>query len=266
MLSLGVSESRISRPVLLLILPLAVTVFLLAEFIIPPAQQLARTERMLTLSSMSSQGNDSAWAQDGRQYLNVKKFGPMNKPIGIEIYSFAENGSLDTLIQARDADVESDHSWVLENVTKKRIVSSQLVTEHTASLRWNAFISPEQLRFLGLPLDSIPPVELYSHVLAMQKLHQKATRYAHAFWETVCIPVSMAAMVMIASSFVFGMELNRGRGQSLTYGMGFGIAFSLSQQVLNHLSVLLELSPAVGPLLPSLLTGIFAAYFSRAAG
>ena len=264
MLSLGISESRIIGSVLKLTLPIVATLLLTTEFVIPPAQQLAQEQRAYALSSSaSSHVDNSFWAQDDHQYLNVQQFGPGNVPLGIDIYAFESDGSLDSIIHADHAVIRSDGMWLLSIVSRKRIYASEFRTDHLASLPWRSFIPIRQIRFLILPLNSTPPVELYWYIRSLEQRHQNATRYEQELWTKASIPLSMVAMIMIAAPFVFGSTRAQSTGQHLTRGVGFGIVFSLSQQILGRLGLLLDLSPAVTALAPSLLVIVLAIYLFR---
>lgn len=261
MLSLGVSQRRIIGSVLILTLPIVAFLLLVEEFVIPPAQQLAQSQRSSALvSSTSSDDQDSFWAHSDRQYLNVQHFGPKNLAIGIDIYAFAPDGSLKSIIHADHADIRRDGIWLLTGVSRKRVASSQMVTDRLASLSWHSFIPFQQMQFMTLPLESIPPIALYRHVRDLDRQHQRTTRYSHELWAKISIPLSMIAMIMIAAPFVFGSNRLTSTGRSLAFGIGFGIVFSLGQQILERLGLLLELNPALAALTPSLLVIALAFY------
>ncbi len=266
MLSLGISERRIIGSVLALTLPVVAGLILMAEFVIPPAQQLAQAQRTSALSSSTSSHDDNSfWAQSNHQYLNVQQFLRGNVPIGIDIYAFAADGSIKSIIHADRAFIQPDGIWQLAGVTRRRVNSSIIRIDYLASLSWQSFIPPQQMQFLTLPLTSVPPIALYWHVRGLEKQNQKATRYEHELWTRVSIPVSMIAMIMIAAPFVFGSARAQRIGRNLSLGVGFGIAFALSQQILDHAGTLLDLSPAITALAPSLLVIVLAIYLFRRA-
>ena len=60
------------------------------------------------------------------------------------------------------------------------------------------------------------------------------------------------AMIMMSAPFVFGRVRTQSTGQRLAYGVGFGIVFSLMQQIFDHLGLLLRISPALTASGPSL--------------
>ena len=265
MLSLGISQGRIIRAVLLMTVPIIAVLFLLAQFVIPTAQQWAHAERNATLHSETYQGDDSLWAQSGRQYLNVHRFGPNDVPVGIDIYAFNTDNSLASFIHADQATIKADSTWLLDNVSRKRVEQSILRTDHLPSLAWHAFLSPRQLRFLNLPIDSIPPVTLYQHILSLQRLDQNASRYEEAFWAKISIPFSIVAMILIVTPYLFGQARLQNMGRSLAFGIGFGIVFSLVQQILDHLGLLLNIWPAFTALSPPLIVILVATYLLQPA-
>ena len=254
MLSLGVPERRIIGAVLAVAVPAIVLAFLTAEFVIPPAQQLAQSRRSSALAAHATSSEQSSfWAQNQHQYLNVQQFQRKSVPIGIDIYDFAADGSLRSAIHAGRADIKPDGTWLLADVTRTNIVFFQITTDHLKTLPWHSFIPPRQMQFLTLPLDSIPPIALYRHIRDLDRQHQRNTRFRYEFWAKAAIPFSMLAMVVTAAPFVFGSARARSTGRTLALGVGFGIAFSLSQQILSRLGLLLHISPAVTALAPPLL-------------
>ena len=266
MLNLGLSERRIIGSVLILTVPIVIVLFLMMEFVIPPAQQLAEERRTSALlSSISVQADSSFWAQNGHQYLNVQRFLPGNVPIGIDIYAFAIDGGLESIVHASRADIRPDNVWLLTDVTRKRVHASQIRTDHLAMLSWASFIPSRQIEFLVLPPESIPPIALYRHILTLERQHQRATRYKQELWAKASIPLSIVAMIMIAAPFVFGSLRAQSNGQHLLQGIGFGIVFSLGQQILDRLGLLVDLNPALTAMTPPLLVmGLAIVLFYRA--
>ena len=260
---LGVSEARIIAPVMKLAVPIVLALFLMAQFVIPPAQQLAQSQRMSALSSSTSiRTSDSFWARRDNQYLSVQEFEYGNIPRDIDIYDFADDGSMKSLIHADRADIQPDGTWLLSGVSRKRIDSSQFETEYLPSLSWPSFI-PTQL--LVLPPEDMPPVALYRYVRDLEERHQQAVRYEQELWEKISIPVSMLAMIMITAPFVFAPPRSQNSGQQITIAVVFGIVFSLCQQIMRHLTLLLGLNPAAASLAPSLaLVGLAVYLFQRA--
>ena len=252
--SMGISERRIVGRIVMLAIPIAVVLFLLAEFVIPTAQLLAQERRSQALTSVTTRlGEDSFWAQGNGQYLSVQQFRYGNVPGDIDIYAFNTDGRLASFIHAQSADIRPDGTWLLRGVIRKRVQASQFQTERLASLVWHSFISASQTRLLILPPESMPPIALYRYVRALEQQHQRATRYERELWAKLSLPLSMMAMIMVAAPFAFGPPRAESLGRQVTLGAAIGIAFSLAQQIASHLDQLLGLDPAVTALVPPVL-------------
>jgi lipopolysaccharide export system permease protein len=280
----GVSPRRIVGSVLKLAGCAMIALFLLAQFVIPPAQQLAQAERASRLSSSEAvRSGNSFWAAGDHQFLNVRRFDNGNIPSDIHLYEFAANGELLKLIQADHAELHPDGSWLLEDVSIKRFSGnrsaaegipgsaggatrdSRIDTDRLASFLWHSFLRPRQASVLILPADSMQPIELYQYVRDLERRRQPAARYAQALWAKIDIPLSMVAMILIAAPFVFGPLRSQGAGQRMLIGTMIGIVFSLVQQITTYLGLLLNSSPALTETVPSVLLMALALYLFRRA-
>ena len=252
--SLGVSEARIVGAVLKLALPIIVVLFLVAQFVIPAAQLLAQRQQAAALNDAVPQVSSGGfWAENNRQFLNVRDFESGNALLGIEIYDFDDDGTLQTYLHADRAEIKPNGTWLLTGVQRTRIVASQFVTDQLPSMPWNTFITARQVQLLTLPPETMPPVALYGYIRHSEQLHQQAIRYKQQFWTMVSIPLSIIGMVLIAAPFVFGSQRSASAGRQLLIGTILGIVFLLSQQITGYLGLLLDLNPALSALAPSLL-------------
>ena len=264
MLSLGIPERRIIGAVLWLVLPLTASLFLLMQFVIPPAQQLAWEQRAAALATAGTHGaGPGFWTQHDREYLNVERFEGARVPVGIDLYSFRADGSLERVIEADRAAIEPDGTWVLAHVSRRRVTAWRIETDHLPTLRWHSFVSPGEIRFLVVPLDSVAPLTLLRHIRALPP-DQRAPRDEQVLWSEASLPLVLVAMVMAAAPFVFGSPRSQSSGQHLARGVGVGIVFSLGQQILSRLGLLLGLSPALVAVGPALLVIALAIALLRA--
>ena len=262
----GMSPRRIVGSVLRLAGYTVLALFLLAQFVIPPAQQLAQSQRASRLSSSEAvRSGDSFWAAGDHQFLNVRRFNNGNIPSDIFLYEFAANGEPLRFIQADHAEIRPDGNWLLVDVSRKRFNGDQIETDRLASLVWHPFLRPRQAAVLILPAESMQPIELYQYVRDLERRHQPAARYAQELWAKIDIPLAMAAMILIAAPFVFGPLRSQGTGQRMVIGTIIGIVFSLLQQITIYLGLLLNLNPALTATVPSVALMALALYLFRRA-
>ena len=266
MQSVGVSRRQIAASVLKIGIPIVVVLFLLAEFVIPTGQRLAQAQRMSKMSvGATIENGNGFWAQGNRQYLSVRWVDLGNVPRDVDIYAFGDKGELKDFIHADKARVGSGDAWQLSDVTETQLIDGKARTEHLDSLSWPTFLSPNQVQLLILPPDSMPPIELFRYLHALKQQNHQVARLEQAFWSKVGIPLSMAAMVLIATPFVFGPPRARTGGQRLAIGTAIGIVFSLAQQLTSLVALLLDLNPLLAAIAPSLLLIAATQYLSNRA-
>jgi lipopolysaccharide export system permease protein len=265
MQAVGISERRIVAWVLKLAAPIVIVLFLVAEFVIPTTQRLAQAERMSKMSTETSiEDGNGFWAENDHQYLNVRWVDYGNVPRDIAIYTFTQDGELDSFTHADSATID-DRTWLLNGVVRTRLLTPEVQTEHLATLPWPSFLRSHEVQLLILPPDSMPPLELYRYIRELKRENHQAARLEQAFWTKVSIPLSMAAMVMVAVPFVFGPPRARSAGQRIAVGAAVGIVFSLTQQLTSLTGLLLDLSPAFAAMAPSALLLAFTYYLQRRA-
>jgi lipopolysaccharide export system permease protein len=262
----GLSSARIVGSVFMLGAATVIALFLIAEFVIPAAQQKAQAGRASRLSSaQAARSGNSFWAHGDHQYLNVRQFEAGNVPSDIYLYEFAQSGELQTLTQAEHAEVHPDGTWLLEGVSRKQFSGTRIETDQLASLPWRPFLRPRQASLLILPPESMQPVELYQYVHELKRRHQPVGRYAQELWAKIDLPLAIAAMIMIAVPFAFGPQRTQSMGQQMMIGAMIGIVFSLLQQITTYLGELLNVSPVLSATLPSFLLLALALYLFRRA-
>jgi len=266
MQSVGISRRQIAGSVLKMGVPVVLVLFLMAEFVVPTGQRLADAQRLSKMSvGATIENGNGFWAQGNGQYLNVRWVDVKDEPRDLDIYDFGNGGELKGFIHADKAKVAAGDAWQLRDVTRTLLVDGEARTERMAQLSWPSFLSSKQVQLLILPPDSMPPVELFRYIHALKQDNQQAARLEQAFWTKVGIPLSMVAMVLVATPFVFGPPRARTGGQRLAIGMGIGIVFSLTQQITSLVGLLLDLSPLLAAIAPSLLMIGATQYFTRRA-
>ena len=249
----GVSEARIIGAVLKLCVPIALALFLLAQFVIPPAQLAAQREQAAALgNAVADLAGGGFWVHKGRIFLNVRDFSGGNRLTGIGLYTLAPDGTLLSFIAADRATIEPDGSWALTGVIRKQTGNGRTETDSPPRLLWKPFLSPRQLRLLTMPPQMMPPLTLLAYIRALKRQHQQAILYAQAFWSMVAVPIALFGMALIAAPFVFETRRSGTAGRQILVGGLIGIVFLLVQQIIGYLGILLALDPAGSALAPSL--------------
>ncbi|WP_298215033.1 LPS export ABC transporter permease LptG [Acidocella sp.] len=253
--SFGVSEARMMGAVVKLCLPVILGLFLIAQFVVPPAQQKAQREQAAALGdALPGLSNGGFWAQKNGVFLNVQNYTGRHTLRGVEIFAFNPDGTLQSHIRAETARPLPDGEWQLTGVERDAVSNGQIETDHPASLAWRPFLSDKQLQLLAIPPETMPPLALFAYVHELKRQHQEALIYEQSFWNMVAVPVSLIGMVLIAAPFVFGGTQRSGHaGWQTVTGAVIGIGFLLIQEITGYAGLLMAVNPAISALTPPLL-------------
>lgn len=252
--SFGISQARIIIAALKLCLPIIITLFLIAQFIIPPAQQAAQREQAIAMGdALPGLSNGGFWTQKNGIFLNVQSYIGNRFIRGVSVFTFTPEGALTSLLQADSATPQPDGTWQLNDVRRYTVTNGQTTTSFLATLDWRPFLTIHQFNLLSLPPQTMPPLALYHYVQQLKRRHQEALTYEQTFWNMVAAPLSLIGMTLIAGPFVFGLQRSGGTGRQIVVGALLGMSFILTQQIIGYLGLLLAISPAFSALAPSLL-------------
>ena len=111
-------------------------------------------------------------------------------------------------------------------------------------------VKPEALSFTGL----------WSYLGYLQQNEQDTSTYELALWRKIMQPVSIAVMLLVALSFIFGPLRTVTMGARIIMGVITGITFHLTNEIFGPVVMVYQIPAVVGAVLPSLLFIGFATY------
>jgi lipopolysaccharide export system permease protein len=247
----GMSIRRICLSVLATGAILMLATLILAELVVPPMDELARTRRSRALSdtgvTVTKQG---FWARRGDSFIHVGKTLYDGAAADVEIFETDARGRLEKFTHAREANILENSQWLLRGVTLKTFTEQGIVTRQIASLALDSFLSSDQVDILELPASSLSTPDLYRYIQAMKKSGQNADRYSLALWRKVSLPLTTGAMILLALPFIFGSSRKVTAGKRIVIGSFVGIALYFADQLAVHLGLLLSLRPGITAMAP----------------
>ena len=100
-------------------------------------------------------------------------------------------------------------------------------------------------------------VGLYRYMLYLEENDLEPSSYQLAFWNKILTPFSIAAMLFLSVTFVFGIFRSVSSGHRITVGVLVGISFYLFSQMLNYFALIFKLNPFLISIVPILIiTGL----------
>lgn len=250
----GSSRFNIVTSALKTALPLMLVIMLVGEFVAPVTKLAADDLRTQSRSDgqvvLSVHG---VWAKDGEAYINIGQARRDGTLSNIILYYFDDDMQLDRITQAAQAEYR-DNQWQLLNVTDTLFNHGVAVTtEQQAARGWHSSLTPEKLGVVAIDPDELSMRGLWEYQAYLKDSGQDGSRYALEFWRKALQPVMVMAMMLLASSFVFGALRSVTMGARLLLGILFGFGFYVANEVFGPISLVYEVPPVIGALGPSLL-------------
>ncbi|AKO45054.1 LPS export ABC transporter permease LptG [[Haemophilus] ducreyi] len=253
MQSTGFSRFRIGLAVMKTAIPIIILTMSASEWIIPKVEQFARNMRSVAQSGGSMLStNGGFWAKDGNNFLYIRHIENEHQLNNISIYHF-ENKVLTSVSQA-DSALFNGKDWTLQNLQTATITDHGIQTTHQASQNWQTTITPSKLGIVSLKPESLSIAGLADYVNFLTETGQDSKRFQIAFWRKVYQPISMAVMMLLAISFIFGPLRSSAMGTKLFIGIIAGFIFYVSNIVFGNMTLVFSWLPiAIGALIPSLI-------------
>ena len=171
----------------------------------------------------------------------------------ITVWKFNDQDQLEKTVFARTADYDGDQHWTMNNVTVTHLTNVHLEKSYLATREWKTVLTPNKLTIVTVKPENLPISGIYEYIQYLKESKQDPARYELAFWRKVLQPVSIAVMMLLALSFVFGPLRSVTMGARVLSGVIFGFVFYVSDSVFGPMSLVYGISPIIGALAPSLL-------------
>ncbi len=266
-LAMRTAGMRLRRVIGMVLLPglvLLTLMLLTAQFVAPKLEM--RAERMRAAAQAEDVSVDfrgGFWSRDGRHYVNVGRMLRGRTPSDVAIYEFDDAGRLRRYVHAQRARLEQDNQWLLQDVVIKRLYPSPARARALSQLRWESFLSAEQLGVLVVPPQSLSPLDLYFYVRDLRARSERAPHEELRLWQQIAQPVVTLAMLLVAVPLVMGSNRASTLSRRVLAGTLAGIGLYFASQTLGYLGLLLELPAPLTALLLPMLILIFATRLLR---
>ena len=157
-------------------------------------------------------------------------------------------------ITQADRAVYGDNQWQLQKVEKSLINENLIQQNKEADQVWQTTITPSKLGIVSLKPESLSISGLSDYVGFLKETGQDSKRFEIAFWRKVYQPISMAVMMLLAISFVFGPLRSSAMGTKLFIGIIAGFVFYVSNITFGNMTLVFTWIPTfIGALIPSLI-------------
>lgn len=255
---LNIVTSVMKSAILMMLLVTAV-----GEWVAPQLEAQARQLRAQAISGGSLiSGPQGQWARDGSQFINIGEVQETGLLLDVTIYQFSAERTLQRVIRGENAQFVDD-AWRVRDVRYTEMGEDEIQNYRLASWVWRTGLTPEQLGVLTVRPESLPITGLQSYVNYLQSNNQDASRYQLALWRKILAPFTVAVMLLVALSFIFGPLRSVTMGARILLGVITGFVFHMANQVFGPIAQVYNIAPLIGALLPSLIFATAAIYIMQ---
>ncbi|MDY0927547.1 LPS export ABC transporter permease LptG [Enterobacter sp. CFBP8995] len=250
----GFTRMQVALAVMKTAIPLVLLTMAVGEFVAPQGEQMARNYRAQQLyggSLVSTQ--NGLWAKDGNDFIYIERIKGDNEIDGVSIYKFSDQRRLLSVRYAASATWNADKKlWALSQVDESDLQDAKQITgSQTLSGEWKTNLTPDKLGVVALDPDALSITGLYNYSKYLKQSGQVAGRYQLNMWSKIFQPLSVAVMMLMALSFIFGPLRSVSMGVRVVTGISFGFLFYVLDQIFGPLSLVYGLPPILGAILPS---------------
>jgi lipopolysaccharide export system permease protein len=187
------------------------------------------------------------------------------EPGNIDLFSFNDEGELILAISAKTARVSADRRWSFKGVRKKELVDGEFQTTRDDELQIENLWSRAELPTLALSSQSMRLSVLYQYAAYLKSNEQAHENYELTFWQRLTLPLTVAAMVLLATPISAGIGSRRDANLGFNMAMGalIGIFFFLGSQIAFAVGQILELNYLLITLAPIAVVVLFSVYLLK---
>ncbi len=268
MQSSGVHKWRIVMAVLKPALAVMVLGLVLGEYVAPPLEQVANSNKAIQISGGDSINPDTGtWRKVGNDFIHINAIAPGGQSLyGVSRYTIDEDRRLVSASFAESAEYVEDQDsgyWRMNNVQQSLFSGNQIDTGNYLEEEWHAELSPELLSVLLVEPDRQSISGLYRLAQFFQAEGLDSAVYFLAFWKKLLQPLSTLVLVVLAISFVFGPLREATMGYRIFIALSIGLAFTTVQRMMEPVSLIYGFSPLMAVLTPVLLCAMAGYYLMR---
>lgn len=259
----GLSRAKITMSAMKSIVVVIIAIMALGEFVTPKSEAKAKQLRTQALSGGSLLSSDSlTWAKDGNDFVSINQVLDQNTLQNVNIYQFSDELKLTQVISANQAKFILNN-WLLTDVKQVVFTEQRIQNSQVKELVWESSITPDKLGIVAVKPEALSIKGLTEYVSYLENNGQDPSRYELALWRKILQPISVAVMLLMAMSFIFGPLRSVTMGARTSMGVLAGFGFFISNEMFGQVALVFQLPPVLGALLPSSLFALLALVLLR---
>lgn len=232
----------------------SILIFLVGEFLAPPAEQVAQQLRLKAMGALVAQEFRSGlWVKDERSFVNVSEVLPDASLRDVRIFEFDEEFQLLSISEATSGHYYAEGRWLLDNVVRTIFSNGSARVERLDETNWKSALNPDLLAVLMVIPDRMSLVNLYQYIRHLSENHQKTGRYQIAVWKKLTYPFAVLVMMALALPFAYMQDRMGVVSVRVFMGIMLGTSFHMLNGLFSSLGIINNWMPFFSAITPSVI-------------
>lgn len=239
----GQSLWRIVSWVLRPALALMLASLLISEWLIPYSSEQAQAVRGESSRSVSLGEVRGYWMREQDRFVYVEYANSAGELRHVEMLQFDANQHLTQSLRAAQGQYQQGQQWQLEQVQRVVLQADGVaVATQEQVLPVQLALQPRFVHLVTQSPESLAPSQLWSYIQYLGQQSQAPASYHLALWQKLTAPFALAALVVLACSFIFGPLRQQSVGFRLVIALFVGLGFRYLQDFLGYASLIYNVS------------------------
>lgn len=245
---LDIMKSVMKSASLLIIISMAI-----GEWVAPAGEAAARELRAQAISGGSLISSKSGvWAKDGKYFVHIGEVEDKGTLSEIQVYRFDDDLKLSSWVSA-DSAIYAGKYWQLKNAVETNITQDKIKSVNYEIMDWKSTLTPDKLGVVTVKPEALSIRGLNDYLDYLAANGQDPSRYELAFWRKIVQPLTVAVMLLVALSFIFGPLRSVSMGARILMGVFTGLLFYVSNEAMGSVALVYQLPPFFGATIPSVI-------------
>lgn len=259
----GQSRWNIIKSAMKSALLMVIAIMALGEWVAPASEAKAKELKTRAISGGSLFSSDRlVWAKDGDDFVSIGEVVSKELLRDINIYRFDQQLNLLEIVYAKEANFDGEQ-WQLDQVGTTQLQSQQIADTKLPQQGWRSSLTPDKLGVVTVKPEALSIKGLLDYVTYLENNSQDPSRYQLALWRKLLQPITVAVMLLMALSFIFGPLRSVTMGARVIMGVLTGFGFFIADQVFGNIALVYQIPVIIGAVLPSMVFAGVAAYLLR---
>jgi lipopolysaccharide export system permease protein len=259
MRSFGLSRQAILRQVIYSATLLLVIVTLMGEFIAPKLLVDAQLYRQRAMGRIKTFSADKIWLKKNAQFIYAGRAKSNSELENISIFSFSKSKKMLRYGFATRA-IKHSNYWQLVNFSGFHFANNKLIYFKNQSSKLKLDIKPKfQVRIQSKNSDQKESIlGIVKSIAYLKGIGLTSREFQYNFWQRLFQPLTTILMICLGVPLIFGSIRVVSTGVRLTVGILLGFAFFMINSFFGPIVMVLQFSPFLAAVLPTLL--VYAVY------